>query len=54
VEDLQTAVVTGVRKQGKTTLMELNGANGLLVETKSLVGLVRKLEIVPEKSFITV
>jgi hypothetical protein len=54
VEDLQTAIVTGVRKQGKTALMELHGANGLLVESQSLVGLVRELEIVPEESFITV
>jgi hypothetical protein len=54
VEDLQTTIITGVRKQGQTALVEANSSDSLLVETQSLVWLVGELEIVPEKSFITV
>ena len=33
-------------------MVEANSANSLLVETESLVGLVGKLEIVPEETFV--
>jgi hypothetical protein len=50
VEDLQTTVVTSISEERQTTLVEANSADSFFVESKSLVGLVGELEIVPEET----
>jgi hypothetical protein len=40
VEDLQATVVTSIRKEWQATLMELDRANGFLVEAQRLIRLV--------------
>jgi hypothetical protein len=47
VEDLQTTIVTGVREEWQTTLVEANSSDSFLVEPECLVWLVGELEIVP-------
>ena len=47
VENLQRSIVRSIGEEWVTTLVELDGTDGLLVETHGLVWAGREVEIVP-------